>query len=58
VKRFDKLQLAEPPFNSFAYSSDRQTFVMITRYPLSVVIKDPCLFLKVQFQTYAVISCL
>jgi len=52
VTRFDKLQLAEAPFNSIAYNSDRQTFVVIAPSLFSVVIEDPFLFLKTQFQSY------
>jgi len=45
-ERFDKLQVAEAPFNSIAYRSDRQTFVMIAPRPLSDLLKSPWLFLN------------
>jgi len=38
--------------NSTAYSSGRQTFVMIAPNPRSVVIESLCLILMVQFRTY------
>jgi len=56
VKHFDQLHLAEGPFNSIAYNSDRQSFVMMAPSPLSVVLKSPCLVLKAQFQIYVVLS--
>jgi len=49
VKRFDQLQLAEAPFNSNAYASDRQTFIMMARSPLSVVLEKPVLIFEGPF---------
>jgi len=56
VKCFDELQLAVAPFNSIDYNGDWQTFVTMAASPLSVILKSPCLFLKVQFQIYVVFS--
>jgi len=51
VKRFDQFQLAETPFNSVAYSSDRHTFVMMAPNSLSVVIKARAYFWRPNFRS-------
>jgi len=49
VKCFDHINLAEAPLEGIAYSSDRQTFVMIGTIINSVVIKGLYLFWRTSF---------
>ena len=50
MKRFDYIELAEAPFKNVAHCNDRQTFVMITLIPNSVVIESLFFFWRPNFK--------